>query len=189
MGCWPGCSGVGRAASRARARQSLGHPHAHFPPPLFHPPPLCSFVRVGVAVFLCHDVNDVFLELAKLSRYARRPVAPTALFAAFAASWAVSRLLYFPLVVIASVAVHPVALVALPYGIHPHPHYAFFLGLLSFLMVLHIYWSVSLSVPVCLCGVLGPIRLSMDGRAGARPAPPHTPSPASKPPPFLKPSF
>ena len=30
----------------------------------------CSFVKVGAMVFLCHDVNDIFMEGAKMARYA-----------------------------------------------------------------------------------------------------------------------
>ena len=107
-----------------------------------HTPPTPSFTRVGCLVFLCHDVNDIFLESAKLARYARRCVAPTALFVAFAVSWVISRLIYFPLVLIQSAAIHPATLVAIQYEIDPHPHWYFFVGFLSFLLCLHAYWSV-----------------------------------------------
>ena len=30
----------------------------------------CSFVKVGAMVFLCHDINDIFMEGAKMARYA-----------------------------------------------------------------------------------------------------------------------
>lgn len=108
-----------------------------------HPrPPPTSFTRVGTLVFLAHDVNDIFLESAKLARYARRPVAPTALFVAFAVSWVISRLIYFPLVVIRSAAIQPATLIAVQYEIDPHPHWYFFVGFLGFLLCLHAYWSV-----------------------------------------------
>ena len=29
----------------------------------------CSFLRVGCAVFMLHDFNDMFLEAAKMARY------------------------------------------------------------------------------------------------------------------------
>ena len=101
-----------------------------------------SFTRVGVMVFLCHDVNDIFLEAAKLARYARTQTAPTALFVLFALSWFVSRLFYFPKYIIASVWVDPVELVAKPNNIDTQPHWGFLVGLLCFLLVLHAYWSV-----------------------------------------------
>ena len=93
-------------------------------------------------VFLCHDVNDIFLEAAKLARYARPRPAPTALFVCFSLSWFASRLYYFPKYIIASVAVDPVELVAKPNNIDPQPHWGFLVGLLSFLLVLHAYWSL-----------------------------------------------
>ena len=31
---------------------------------------LRSFVKVGAMVFLCHDINDIFLEACKMARYA-----------------------------------------------------------------------------------------------------------------------
>lgn len=93
-------------------------------------------------VFLCHDVNDIFLEAAKLARYARTKTAPTALFICFALSWFVSRLFYFPKYIIASVWVDPVELVAKPNNIDTQPHWGFLVGLLCFLLVLHAYWSI-----------------------------------------------
>lgn len=121
---------------QTKKNQNLNLPS---PPPLFSP---SSFTRVGTLVFLAHDVNDIFLESAKLARYARRPVAPTALFVAFAVSWVVSRLIYFPLVVIRSAAIEPATLIAVQYEIDPHPHWYFFVGFLGFLLCLHAYWSV-----------------------------------------------
>lgn len=93
-------------------------------------------------VFLCHDVNDIFLEAAKLARYAKTQTAPTALFILFALSWFASRLFYFPKYIIASVWVDPVELVAKPNNIDTQPHWGFLVGLLCFLLVLHAYWSV-----------------------------------------------
>ena len=43
---------------RPAARAAAARPKTH------------SFVRVGAMVFLCHDVNDIFLEGAKMARYA-----------------------------------------------------------------------------------------------------------------------
>ena len=93
-------------------------------------------------VFLCHDVNDIFLEAAKLARYAKAKSAPTTLFICFAMSWFVSRLYYFPKYIIASVWVDPVELVAKPNNIDTQPHWGFLVGLLCFLLVLHAYWSL-----------------------------------------------
>eukprot|EP00884_Botryococcus_braunii_P003814 jgi/Botrbrau1/13433/Bobra.0082s0037.1 len=100
-----------------------------------------NFVKVGVMVFLCHDVNDIFLEGAKLARYADRSIMSNVLFIAFMLSWFASRIVYFPLWVIRSVIFEPITLVANVYGINPHPHWEIFMSLLLFLFALHLYWS------------------------------------------------
>ena len=100
-----------------------------------------NFSRVGAMTFLCHDVNDVFLEGAKLARYARSEAWSTALFAIFAASWFVSRLFYFPLWIIWTAWHDPAGRIALPYGIDPDPHFLAFQSMLFFLLALHAYWS------------------------------------------------
>lgn len=33
-------------------------------------PCLCSLTRVGVMVLVCHEANDIFMEAAKMLRYA-----------------------------------------------------------------------------------------------------------------------
>jgi hypothetical protein len=40
----------------------------------------CSFVKVGAMVFLCHDINDIFLESAKMARYTEHRCPPEAAF-------------------------------------------------------------------------------------------------------------
>lgn len=59
-------------------------------------------------VFLCHDVNDIFMEGAKMARYAEHNWLPTALFGVFMASWFTSRIYYFPAHVIRSVYYEPI---------------------------------------------------------------------------------
>ena len=68
----------------------------------------CSFVKVGAMVFLCHDINDIFMEGAKMARYADHGWLPTALFAVFMLSWFASRIYYFPVYVIRSVYYEPI---------------------------------------------------------------------------------
>ncbi|CAL5229488.1 g12821 [Coccomyxa viridis] len=100
-----------------------------------------NFVKVGAMVFLCHDINDIFMEGAKMARYADHKWLPTALFAVFMLSWFTSRIYYFPVYVIRSVYYEPIELVAKVYDINPHPHWEIFLSLLCFLFALHLYWS------------------------------------------------
>jgi hypothetical protein len=33
----------------------------------------CSVLHIGVLVLACHELNDIFLEGAKMARYARAP--------------------------------------------------------------------------------------------------------------------
>ena len=74
----------------------------------------CSFVKVGAMVFLCHDVNDIFMEGAKMARYAEHKWLPTALFAVFMLSWFTSRIYYFPAYVIRSVYHEPIEVQSYP---------------------------------------------------------------------------
>jgi len=67
-----------------------------------------SFVKVGSMVFLCHDINDIFLEAAKMARYAQQKHAPNVLFVVFMLSWFASRIYYFPAYVIRSVIYEPI---------------------------------------------------------------------------------
>ena len=69
---------------------------------------LCSFMKIGTMVFLCHDINDVFMEVAKLSKYAKRENLANALFALFVISWFFTRMFYFPLWIIRSAWSEPI---------------------------------------------------------------------------------
>lgn len=100
-----------------------------------------NFTRAGIIIMLLHDVSDIFLEAAKLSRYAGRQSAATAWFAAFAGSWVVLRVFIYPRVVVLNCLISSVIEVALPYDIEPQPHYAVFGTLFSVLYFLHLYWT------------------------------------------------
>lgn len=100
-----------------------------------------NFMKVGCMVFLVHDINDIFMEAAKMARYCGKPSLCTALFIVFMLSWFASRIYYFPVYIIRSCLTEPITLVAEVYNINPNPHYALFNGLLIFLFGLHCYWS------------------------------------------------
>ena len=59
-----------------------------------------NFVRPGIVVMLLHDISDIFLEAAKLARYADRQGAALWLFVTFTLSWIVCRLYFFPKMVV-----------------------------------------------------------------------------------------
>lgn len=100
-----------------------------------------NFTRSGMMVMLIHDVSDIFLEAAKLSRYAGRQSAATAWFATFALSWVILRVFVFPRMVVLNCLRDPVELVAIPYDIDPQPHYSAFGTMFMLLYFLHLYWT------------------------------------------------
>ena len=68
----------------------------------------CSFMKVGCAVFLVHDVNDIFMEAAKMARYAGKQTLCTVLFVTFMLSWFASRIYYLPAYIIRSCLTEPI---------------------------------------------------------------------------------
>eukprot|EP00095_Tigriopus_kingsejongensis_P010686 snap_masked-scaffold261_size233860-processed-gene-1.12 protein:Tk10686 transcript:snap_masked-scaffold261_size233860-processed-gene-1.12-mRNA-1 annotation:"lag1 longevity assurance homolog 6-like" len=95
----------------------------------------CNFVRVGTLVLWVHDCSDVFLESAKMFRYVRMERLAHLCFYVFALSWMVTRLGLFPTWILYSVAIECVQLMP-GFGA-----YRLFSGLLSCLLVLHLFWS------------------------------------------------
>lgn len=63
---------------------------------------VCSILKVGCMVFLVHDINDIFMEAAKMARYAGRSTLCTSLFVTFMITWFASRIYYFPVYIIRS---------------------------------------------------------------------------------------
>ncbi|EFJ36283.1 hypothetical protein SELMODRAFT_78320 [Selaginella moellendorffii] len=101
------------------------------------------FARIGCVVLALHDASDVFLELAKMSKYAGVRVVPDVLFGLFALSWVLLRLIYFPVWVIWGTSYLSIKAI----NIHLHrgygPIYYYVTNtLLISLFVLHIYWWV-----------------------------------------------
>lgn len=59
-------------------------------------------------VFLVHDINDIFMEAAKLARYAGHQTLCTVLFVTFMLSWFASRIYYLPVYIIRSTLTEPI---------------------------------------------------------------------------------
>ncbi|KAG6550431.1 hypothetical protein Mapa_008394 [Marchantia paleacea] len=97
--------------------------------------------RVGSMVLALHDASDVFLEVAKLTKYSGSELIPAVAFVVFAISWIVLRLVILPFWIIRSTSyeVLTVADRSQPYG--PLKYYICNTLLIS-LFVLHIYWWV-----------------------------------------------
>jgi len=94
-----------------------------------------NFFKVGTLVMLCHDAADVWLESAKMCRYAGYRKASEILFAFFALSWIVLRLGYYPTIVLHSITVEA------PQIVQYFGAYHIFMIMLSLLLVLNIQWS------------------------------------------------
>jgi len=96
-------------------------------------------LRIGTMVFLLHDVSDVPMELAKACRYANLDSLTTVFFAVFFVVWVLSRIVYFPNVIIRT------ALFEVPNcpQIEWKRDYCMvaFDGLLLFLFAIHVYWT------------------------------------------------
>ena len=57
---------------------------------------LCRFARVGAVVLALHDASDVFLEVAKMSKYSGCEWMASLFFVVFVLSWTILRLIYYP---------------------------------------------------------------------------------------------
>ena len=102
---------------------------------------LTNFTRIGTAILLLHDSADVFLESAKVFNYISKtpggswskPICD-GLFAAFAVTFFITRLNFYPRHILYSVFLTA----RFRFGLS----FAFFMfaGLLTILQILHIFW-------------------------------------------------
>lgn len=97
-----------------------------------------NFVRIGTLVLLLHDAADPWLALAKMSGYVNNKLRIIDIFfAIFFVVWILSRLTYFPFVVIYSTAIETYGIIMdTTFGAH-----WFFNFFLLLLFVLHLIWS------------------------------------------------
>jgi hypothetical protein len=91
-------------------------------------------------IMVCHEANDIFLELAKMAKYAGKEAAATATFVIFTLSWFATRIYFFPMRVIRS-TLWEARERAAEVGATIDPHNSILNGFLIFLVCLHIYWS------------------------------------------------
>ncbi|XP_002982720.2 ASC1-like protein [Selaginella moellendorffii] len=101
------------------------------------------FARVGSMVLALHDAGDIFLEMAKMSRYAGSDIFSSVFFVMFAIAWVLLRLIYFPFWIIWSTCREIVG--TLDKNAHktygPVMYYGFNTFLIT-LLVMHIYWWI-----------------------------------------------
>ncbi|CAA6661498.1 unnamed protein product [Spirodela intermedia] len=101
------------------------------------------FSRVGSMVLALHDATDIFMEMAKMSKYSGCDGLAQFFFVSFVIVWVLLRLTYFPFWIIRSTSYE----VALRFDREKHRlegpvYYYIFNTLLLCLLFLHIYWSV-----------------------------------------------
>ncbi|CAG5102423.1 Oidioi.mRNA.OKI2018_I69.chr1.g294.t1.cds [Oikopleura dioica] len=95
---------------------------------------VCGYTRVGALVMWLHDGSDFYLEIAKSLVYLKKQFLADIFFTIFALAFFISRIVYFPFVVIHTTLVKPIGLFGL------FPGYFIFNALLGTLLCLHLYW-------------------------------------------------
>nr|CDJ85814.1 TRAM LAG1 CLN8 homology domain containing protein [Haemonchus contortus] len=106
-----------------------------------------NFVRAGTLVLISHDVADILLEFGKLTRYDRNLKSLTnAVFVVFLTGWILTRLGYYPLVLVRSALFEAADLIQPDYellDLAQVPYAPRLIILMLFaLLVLHIFWTI-----------------------------------------------
>uniref|UniRef100_A0A6M2DJD1 Protein transporter n=1 Tax=Xenopsylla cheopis TaxID=163159 RepID=A0A6M2DJD1_XENCH len=96
---------------------------------------ICNMHRIGTLVLLVHDCADIFLEAAKITKYANYQKLCDCIFGFFTIIWIITRLGVYPFWIMYSTAV------TAPNFVPVFPAYYIFNGLLSLLLMLHIAWT------------------------------------------------
>ncbi|MCL7022596.1 hypothetical protein MKW94_019223 [Papaver nudicaule] len=104
---------------------------------------ILRFARVGSVVLALHDASDVFLEVAKMSKYSGFNKMANYSFILFALSWFILRLYIYPFRILWSTSYE----VLQTFDHEKHRvegpiYYYLFNSLLYCLLVFHIYWGV-----------------------------------------------
>ncbi|CAB0043426.1 unnamed protein product [Trichogramma brassicae] len=94
-----------------------------------------NLTRIGTLVLLVHDCADIFLEAAKMAKYANYQKVCDFIFVIFTVLWIVTRMGIFPFWIIYS------TLIEAPKIVPMFPAYYIFNSLLSLLLVLHAFWT------------------------------------------------
>ncbi|KAJ4972821.1 hypothetical protein NE237_005995 [Protea cynaroides] len=104
---------------------------------------ILRFARAGSIILALHDASDVYLEIAKMSKYSGLEKLSSFSFILFVLSWIILRLIYFPFWILWSTSYE--VLQTLDKEKHKvyGPIYYYVLNTLLFcLLVLHIYWWI-----------------------------------------------
>ncbi|VDM53954.1 unnamed protein product [Angiostrongylus costaricensis] len=112
-----------------------------------------NMVRVGTLVLFVHDAADIFIEMAKIVRYAEWKNALNVLFVVFIIVWTATRLIYYPFWIIRSVWFDAPEMIQSSYqwtNIWQRPVVPrILMVMLSSLLVLHIFWTYVILKVAC----------------------------------------
>lgn len=95
---------------------------------------VCNLHRVGSLVLIVHDCADIFLEAAKITKYANYQKLCDCIFAFFTVIWIITRLGFYPRIIYSSS-------VEAPSILPMFPAYYIFNSLLILLLCLHVAWT------------------------------------------------
>ncbi|XP_008550481.1 ceramide synthase 6 [Microplitis demolitor] len=96
---------------------------------------VCNLTRIGSLVLVVHDCADIFLEAAKMAKYANYQKTCDAIFCIFTILWLITRMVIYPMWIIYSTSVSAPTIVTM------FPAYYIFNSLLILLFVLHTIWT------------------------------------------------
>ncbi|VDM68658.1 unnamed protein product, partial [Strongylus vulgaris] len=108
---------------------------------------LINFVRVGTLVLISHDVADILLEFGKLTRYDRglKPLTNIC-FIVFLTGWIITRLGYYPLVLVRSALFEASRLIQPDYDLLDLTQVPYaprvIIIMLFILLILHVFWTL-----------------------------------------------
>lgn len=95
---------------------------------------ICNLHRVGSLVLVIHDCADIFLEAAKITKYANYQKLCDGIFAVFTLIWIITRLGFFPRIIYSTS-------MEAPRIVPMFPAYYIFNSLLILLLCLHVAWT------------------------------------------------
>ncbi|KAJ1352162.1 hypothetical protein KIN20_008367 [Parelaphostrongylus tenuis] len=112
-----------------------------------------NMVRAGTLVLFVHDAADIFIEMAKIVRYADWKGVLNVLFVVFIIVWTTTRLIYYPFWIIRSVWFDAPELIQSSYqwtNIWQRPVVPrILMVMLSSLLVLHMFWTYVIVKVAC----------------------------------------
>uniref|UniRef100_A0A6N2KTY7 TLC domain-containing protein n=1 Tax=Salix viminalis TaxID=40686 RepID=A0A6N2KTY7_SALVM len=104
---------------------------------------ILRFGRVGAIVLALHDATDVFMEIAKMSKYSGNEWMASVFFLLFVLLFTILRIIYYPFWILRSTSCEIVlALNKEKLAVDGPIYYYIFNTLLFSLLVLHIYWWI-----------------------------------------------